>query len=348
MTCRFKKIFILVCVFLFCFVLEGCDKINNGDKNNNKNELFISSANSGVSISSLIDYEINIDKKDGNFNEEIKVSIKLFMISDFLNYFFDGPLYIKLDESLYYEIVGNNEFIVHDFNTEEYFLSNTRKTIGVTFIIKPLEYSFFVNHLNIRIKFNTDVDYLRKHYLFNNDSNFYVDLSKEYFLNIPNLVYVINSNGIHFSGFSNLDSMGDIKDELFYSCLNDEYNEKNIYEEDYINYVYEYITDKKVYIKFMDLNDIRYVSKNIRAHFILSEDYSYLIENKINAEYDVIAKELIYILYESGEINLDLYNKEIQYISENKITTQCKDISYDLISVNTLSSEKLIQYTVVK
>lgn len=299
-------------------------------------------------ITPLISYEININKKDGSFNQQIKIEVDINFDSLANVYFDDGPLYIKLEESSNYEIIGDKEFIIDDFTKEKYILNEKDNPIKIEFTVKPLIINYNVEHLNIEIKFQTDKEKLKKGYLRGYNKNAWVDLSKEYFYTIQDIIYVINNSGIHFSGPSSLVSLPDAEWKLFYECLNNEYENKIISEYCYMNYVIEFSTFDKVYIDISELNEIRYISKNIRAMFSLSDEYYYLIEKKDANDFEFIANDLMKILYEEGQLSLESYNNELQYIFENKITSTMSDIHYDLIPFDEYRGDSYFHYHIIK
>ena len=146
----------------------------------------------------------------------------------------------------------------------------------------------------------------------------------------------LENNGIHFINNVINETLpygiGD-SEKVFYDRLNTKYEKGIITEDEYILILRRYICNDQIYVNYnVSDNTIYYLSENIRADFINSHNNSALVEKYNNKLYDELAKELILILYENKYINKELYDLELNNITNNHVITHFNNIMIQLLS----------------
>ena len=271
-------------------------------------------------LSSAIDFVAEVDAGMYGYNEEFDIRLTVSMYASYVK---EGPLYVKLAESPYYEIVGDSEFIVSDFGNQD-----SREQVNeFVFRVKPTKQCNLLEFFDFKIKF-TPTDQLKLSPYEN--YAWYCSPDEEYFYGFNKLSFINDSVGM-------LINDGEGKTKAFYDSINREYKNGTLDKDSYIDRLYEYNLNDSVNLEVSYVNNktsqpyFKYSSKNIRAEFYLKDDLEYLIslfDDRTEEPSDILSKKLINILYENGYITEEEYKNEIKYI-ENKPTSRRSYIIYD-------------------
>ncbi len=266
---------------------------------------------SDPAISSIIYYEIDVEKGRFDYDEEFDISIKVLIDK---KYFDQGDFSVMLPESPYYEIVGDKEQYI---NVTE---SDQNKFHNFIFRIKPTTPSDFPQEFDFKMKFNPTNYFLKVASEFLGPPIWYYDSSDEYFYGVRHLSFINDSHGMFLeeSGYA----------YLFHNSINREYLAGVLDKDAYIEKVREYVFSKGTYTVSLDENSdefemgivCRYFSANMSAKINFFKDgqyYKQIKDIKGNDENGdaKLANLLVDLLYEKGYITLEKYKKELEYIS---------------------------------
>jgi hypothetical protein len=274
-------------------------------------------------LSSDIDFVAEVDSGIYDYNEEFDIRLTVSMYTSYVK---EGPLYVKLAESPYYEIVGDSEFIVSDFGNQD-----SREQVNeFVFRVKPTNQCSSVEAFDFKIKF-TPTDQLKLSPYEN--YAWYRSPDEEYFYGFYKLSFINDSVGM-------LINDGEGKTKTFYDSINREYKNGTLDKDSYIDRLYEYNLNDSVNLEVSYVNGkasqpyFKYSSKNIRAEFYLKEDLEYLIslfDDRTEEPSDILSKKLINILYENGYITEEEYKNEIKYIENNPTSRRSYIIYHQFI-----------------
>ena len=291
----------------------------------------------------LIPYEIRVDSGRFDYNEEFDIYLTLRVGRYYCNFIAEGPLYVKLQESPYYEVVGKSEYITPDFSNHE---DRDTLSLDFKFTVKATAPTEIIEQFKFKIKFTPHEDFEKEApFLSLNEHYFYCNTEEEYFFTISALNFMSDSQGI---------IMGAWNPQLFYDSINREYLSGAVKSyDDYVTRIFTCITEDTPHLQMSpadkyNRNSCGYLSKNIIAAFYLEESFDSMYEkysSEIPTYKKEVAKELIEILYSQGHINSDQYEEEVEYIDSNVLgTTSNYSIDYDEIIDPDLFKERIIKY----
>ena len=291
----------------------------------------------------LIPYEIRVDSGRLDYNEEFDIHLNLKVGRYYCGYIAEGPLYVKLEESPYYEVIGESEYITPDFSNHE---DRDTLSLDFKFTVKATAPTKIIEQFKFKIKFTPHESFWEEApFLSLGEDSFYCNTEEEYFFTISALNFMSDSQGI---------IMGAGSPRLYYDSINREYLSGAIKSyDDYVTRVFECITKDIPHLQMRpadayNKNRCSYLSKNIIAAFYLEESFDSIYEkysSEIQTDKKEAAKELIEILYSQGLINSDQYEEEVEYIDSNVLgTTSNYSIDYDEIIDPDLFKERIIKY----
>lgn len=270
---------------------------------------------------SHIPFTVEVDSGIYDYGEEFDIRLKVSVPSSSAE---DGPLFVKLVESPYYEIVSDGEYIVEDFGTQD----SPYQTHNFTFRVKPTNTSLMLESFDFKIKFNLSETGAKSLYYGIKASDFwYYDQNSEYFYGFKVLKFINNSDGMLISDSAKSDSYM----RTFFDGLNRDLINGVIDKDTYMDRFYEYCLKDSYQIRSRCLSIqegievYTYLSKNIRAEFKVTDSYerfNSLFQNEENYEESraELAKILVGILYENNYITREEYDREIELIENNDIT----------------------------
>ena len=292
----------------------------------------------------LIPYEIRVDSGRLDYNEEFDIHLNLKVGRYYCGYIAEGPLYVKLEESPYYEVVGKSEYITPDFSNHE---DRDTLSLDFKFTVKATAPTEIIEQFKFKIKFTPHESFWEEApFLSLNEHYFYCNTDEEYFFTVSALNFMIDSQGI---------IMGAWNPQLFYDSINREYLSGAIKSyDDYVTRIFTCITEDMPHLQMRpadayNRNSCGYLSKNIIASFYLDESFDSMYD-KYSSERQMdkkeAAKELMGILYSQGHINSDQYEEEIKYIDSQDVlgTTSNFTIDYEEIIDPDLFKERIIKY----
>ena len=369
---RYRKIFIL-CIAFIVVLFFGCNNKSNGNlKNNmtsfetkssldleNEKETTCKTSDSKIedtlptgSITEVISNMVKpsafynvvrTEKNEYKLGDEVNLELSLFFRGegDLQKFFLDGPIYVKIEESSYFDITSEIEQIYINFSYDKNVLDSSNNQIRFKFkIIPKLETKELYKHLIFKLKANFDfekaMEYNPYWALYPDFYREVLNQDDEYFFMFSSIIYLIDEDGIHFINNVINETLpygiGD-SEKVFYDRLNTKYEKGIITEDEYILILRRYICNDQIYVNYnVSDNTIYYLSENIRADFINSHNNSALVEKYNNKLYDELAKELILILYENKYINKELYDLELNNITNNHVITHFNNIMIQLLS----------------
>ena len=288
------------------------------------------------SIDAPIGYDIELDSGMYEYGEEININLKKYFGYPYYTYFSNGDLHVKIAESEYYEIVGRDEYVVEDFNSEK---AKDTKKISYKFTIKATEACSTEESVEFKIKANFDEAYWRGMTTVKVDSpkGWLYDNSQEYSFSIYSLGFKTDSLGI---------ILGENSEVIFYDSINREYLNGILSKDDYACKVYEYcLKDRPIVDIDYDADLIGritnesyfiYKTKYIRAEFYFTTNRDYFMslyddkENPVESDIE-LKKGLIKILYDEGYISSEEYECEINYIEESENKGGLRHWPYDMM-----------------
>ena len=299
-----------------------CDWVYDYEKEFNKPVLVVPRGGGGgePAMAPIMSYQISTEKGIYNIGEEFEITLSLNLNDSNL---LDGPFHVKLAKSPYYEIVGDDEYVIEDFCISDY-RGKKDSIVDFKFKVRAIASSELPRPFEFKIKCNAkheELEYYRTNYI---DVEGYYDSSEEYFITICDLRFIMNSGNILLS---------QKPFDLFFASINNKYASCEISKDEYIRKCTEYLYFGSAAIKRYDSNRYSYYSKNIRAFFTLSDEYSYLDEyfnsNKPTDSsfdpylegYSITANVLLDILLEKDLISDAEYENEKKYINESGVTT---------------------------
>ena len=250
------------------------------------------------------------DKQYYAYDEEILVRLDLTKEKHLLNPMItSGNLHIKIDESPYYDIVGESEIKVNDYYKNEFHDSHS-----YIFKIKVSDHISIPQAVNIRLKFDLD-----KSYKCEELPNY--DGSNEYFFLISGTMLIADSQGVIITQESKGFSLGSAEQNslrLLNESINREYNGGYATADDCIDRLVEYHYGNKVYIK-ESVGDghleYEYISPRLRAKVYC--DFGELGNLGEENGAERIALTILDALYKGGMITESEYLAEKAFISDH-------------------------------
>ncbi len=276
------------------------------------------------SVGPMIEYEIKVDSAKHNYNEEFDIILTLEMWNAYL--FNDGPFHVKLMESPYYEIIGQDERIISDFGKDK---RKETPVVDFKFTIKPTNPCNLPNNVEFKIKFEANQSELKREASgYMGSIRWYYDLDDEYFFTINHLTFINDSEGMLLAQNAN---------RAFYLSLNREYLSGTIDKDKYIDRLVEYIFNDTPYVD-RSYETFTYISKNVRAKLTLGIENGYLLDRyhsltdeNFTEGFTEIIKEALKILLDNNLLSYEEYINELNYISEKGICRRGIDVWYDNI-----------------
>ena len=258
-------------------------------------------------------YEIDVERGRFDYNEEFDISFRIGIDKSYIE---PGDFNIKLEESPYFEIVGDKEQSI-SVSEDTYNKYHTFR-----FRVKPTTPSNIVRAFDFKMKFNPTKYFIRIASESYADLPWYYDPSDEYFYGTKQLSFISDSHGMfledNFRGAY-----------LFHNSINREYLAGVIDKDAYLDRAREYEFSTGTFRAFFEETSgelkgtvrCRYLSANMRAKFNFYIDGKYYEQIKYWKENDEdfrvkLANLLVGILYDKGYISSEEYKKEINYISE--------------------------------
>ena len=324
----------------------GCGRILNQD------ELYIdpivvnSSPSGANAVMPLIPYEIKVDSRRFDYNEEFTISLTLRVGRYYCKYIAEGPFYVKLEDSPYYDIIGENEYITPDFSSSE-----DIKTLSLDFkfTVKATNPTSVIEQFKFKIKFTPHDSFWEEASMWSRSEHyFYCDTDEEYFFTVSALNFMSDSQGI---------IMGSWNPRLFYDSINREYLSGSIESyDDYVTRIFECITENKPHLNMSSADNYNrnkgfYVSKNVKADFYLEESFDSVYEkysSESQRDKKEAAKELMAILYSNNLIDSNQYEREIEYIDDNGVLTHGAVVAYNAIDYDEIINPDLFKDHIVR
>lgn len=300
-----------------------------------------------VNIASPIYFVAEAASGIHNYGEEFNISLDVTIPRGFNA---GGPVYVRLAESPYFEIVGDSVQVVSDPGD----ITKENK-YQFTFRVRPISPTRLPESVNFQIKFiPTDecIQYLS--YEPESGDWWYYDPSEEYFYGYKKLTFMNDSLGMLIC--DNTIPYGTTL--LFYDSINRELMNGYIDKDTYIDRAYEYslknsvnVIDKGGYYK-TGVGTFEYLSPNIRAEFRITKSYEQfhsLYTNQENQQESraELAKILVGILYKNAHITKEQYDNEIRMIEEKPIGAN-DYISYYYCPIKSYYQENRIDYSYVE
>ena len=145
----------------------------------------------------LFDYQIYVEKNRYSYEQEFEIHINNIIPEfSYANALLAGELSIRLEESPYYEIIGQNEYLVSEFNPTDVDRLNFTFKIKATYPCDSPEYFVF------KIKCPYDKEMVEKKFPYPENVN--CNFDEEYFFTIKDLLYINDHNGMTIGGFEDL------------------------------------------------------------------------------------------------------------------------------------------------
>ncbi len=145
-------------------------------------------------LGTMFEYTITLESTEYELGEEIKLNLSLSRGDLLVKYIADGNVHIKLMESPYYEIVGDGELVITDFDDPKYMngiFSEAKEQIKYTFTVKVNEPTVLAQKLVFKAKF-TPTKNLERYNL----------PDEEYFYAMREIDFLADNTGVMFSGYS--------------------------------------------------------------------------------------------------------------------------------------------------
>ena len=279
-------------------------------------------------------YKIFVEKNKHNYEELIDIYVNEVQAQHIIHAINDGPFYIKLEESPYYEIVGQKEYLMENFETDD--------VLDFKFTIKATYPCDFPEWFVFKIKCDYNEEEVEKLVsegsLYVRDCNF----EDEYFCTIKDLAFINDSNGM---------IIGEFDDTIFYESLNRQYANGTISSKfEYMNKLYQFISNDKPFVNVEKNNTVIYESKNLKACLILGQEYDYLYDMYGQKEDNLndIAKTAMGILYKNSIISFSVYESEIRYIEERGTTRRSVEFMYEQIAFDDFKWVNMPEYIYVQ
>lgn len=296
-----------------------------------------------VNITSPIYFVAEAESGIHNYGEEFNISLEVTMPHGFNA---GGPVYVRLAESPYFEIVG--DAMQEAIDTGE--LTHYNK-YQLTFRVKPTSPTHLPEGFNFQIKFNpTDECKQDLSYHPEDGDWWYYNPSEEYFYGYKKLTFMNDSLGMLIC--DNTLPYGTTL--LFYDSINRELLNGYIDKDTYIDRAYDYSLEDSANIINQGrdyktgVGTFEYLSPNIRAEFELTKSYKEfdsLWANQENRQESraELAKILVGILYENEHITKEQYDNEIKTIEEKPIGAN-DYVSYYYCPIRSYYEENRIDY----
>lgn len=280
----------------------------------------INESNPDLGLTS-IGYKITTSETSCLYDQEFKIFVELSTSAEAIVEIGDGDLFIRISDSEYYEIIGDKEIVVKNFNSKEY-----RKTddnpypIRVEFTIKPIKPSFIVDDICISMKYTliNNKEFYEMYFSYPFEQCWF-NFNNEYFFNIRAMLFVNDAEGMKLS--TNYFDMIE-------NTLNKEYENGIIDKETYMS---RYTASTLIYGICVWVNDdhVGYWSLDLKVYitFKNKDDETKLLINKLIYEYDAernlkeAANLILEIAYKFGDITQEVYEREMLSIEENSVLT---------------------------
>ena len=287
-------------------------------------------------------YEITTDSETYSYGEEINITAKLHIrnpaILDVYEKRLQTDLTVVLEESPYFEIVGDSSVYFENINTSDYLCSEKYKTpqndLVANFIIKINDPSYTVNEAIITAKFEGTLP------------NVEIDFYEEKTFRWPAMIYLGDTQGVivetsrsyihggkhKYSIFADESSpllVSDRNYELIAKSLNREYA-AGMSRDEIVNRYYElflgddYAVNISSIAKEIGRNQYErscecyYISTDLRIKvYIPGENANYQFMNSGNG-YKATAYRILLFALENNLITTEEFTNEIQRIDRNK------------------------------
>ena len=297
-----------------------CDWVYDYEKEFNKPVLVVPRGGGGgePAMAPIMSYQISTEKGIYNIGEEFEITLSLNLNDSNL---LDGPFHVKLAKSPYYEIVGDDEYVIEDFCASDY-RGKKDSIVDFKFKVRAIAPSDLPHSFEFKIKCNANQQHF-EYYTVYKDKRlgipYYSDFSEDYFITILAMSFRTSEKDI---------IIGENSNKFFFDSMNRQYISSNLSKEDYVKRYYERATLDMPSIICFDSEDkynrdcISYVSKNIRARLYLTNSFDLLSKKyeKNNATSDKeIALEVIEILFSNNILTKSQYESEKAYISSSAV-----------------------------
>lgn len=287
--------------------------------------------NSGVVVQTpsetdpVLIYSISTNKDTYLYGEEFEINVLMCQNPDKSWCVAEGDLRIKIMENECYEVIGDKEYIISNFNSSSYHGTKEEPyPIHVTFKIKPLKENFTIGLIEFGIKFSYNEkieDIIKENFEIEPNSNqWWYDFEQEYFLIISGLFHINDAMGIVLSN-NEID--------LLYKSLNREFNNNYIDKKEYMNKLVDYLLIDEICIR-REIKDsaVYYFSRNtkFKVQFDNENDDIYIkLSNLLQENQNIdAAKMLVDLALDNELISQELYNIEIHNIIDSTIWRKFK------------------------
>ena len=260
-----------------------------------------------------VQVQINIDSGSYDYNDEIEITVLIDQFFDHNQYYLGGELRVKIAESEYYEIVGQDEYIVDNFSTDI-----VNGNCAFKFIIKVTKPCNLLQKIVFNIKIPITDSYYAGTEGLRTGPEWSCSKNEEYNFSVYSLGFMADSKGVILGKWY-------YDRRLFFDSVNREYLSGELSKDNYIDRIYEFYYNDSFRVDIHYVNDsankpyFEYSSKNIRAELYITSNRDYLIslaEEQDNREESrtKLAKLLLKTLYDGRLISEDEYENEIKYI----------------------------------
>ena len=273
---------------------------------------------SNPSYQNIMSYSIRTDCGKYDIDEEFEITLTLGLNDPRIK---DGSFCVKLAESSYYEIIGEDEYTIPNFRISDY---STNPYVDFKFKVKATAQSGYSFPFEFKIKCNADKSKFKTYEIHENDFTAYFgnldfeycDFTDDYFITIAAMSFMVSENDV---------VLGENDWGFFFDSLNRQYLSGNLSKEDYIAKYFEIRTINSPTISFSEssggeysYDTIYYGSKNIRARLYLTDSFDELYDlykENTSESSEKIALTIVELLYNKGLISLSQYENEVSYIN---------------------------------
>ena len=277
----------------------------------------VNESNSEQDVFPPFQYRITTEKTTYSYDEELEITLEIGFDSFSLPASIGDYFHAKIEESEFYEILGQQEYILKDFDYYDYCgKTESKYPIVYKYKIRPVKESFGLSRINFAFKFNSE--YYKGQQEWNSHiltyGNWWFDFSNEYFFHIRGMYFINNKDNIELSvDFSNL-----VKNNLL-ADYNNGLVDKETYMDRYINSV---VNIDGIAIS-QSFGEVEYYSENVTIYlkFKDQENEVYLTIKKLIEERKL--KEASKIIFETafkyGDITQEVYEKEMTKMEQKEI-----------------------------
>lgn len=301
--------------------------------------------NGGIIVSDVggpldfLSYKIEIPKNKYAYGEIISIKFQItsyvgLLIDDYV-VIEEGDLHVKLESTEYFEVIGTNEYVFPNVRTVYVNEDTNIWPVEGEFKIKAITKSLIPHKLELKMKFNM-ADKIEQEIRDGLIERYWIDLSEEYFYSREIIKFMSdNDKMVLFS---------ENPREVFFEIVNKQYEQNLLTEQEYLNRCVDFLKStsptQKVYIDFIydyieydekgsfEILEVYYFSDNFKVKFDMTqnEEYRAYFNSKVLKIYDsgivefqkdIMAIEIIEVLYQNKIISLEEYNREQQYINQS-------------------------------